>query len=149
MSLKVRLTSTKEQKKVGYRLLKKMQGLEHPRTRHEILTKRAANTHYVCLVLKHLTDYMRHSLGDISDPHVVTLIKKYLGHLERFTAEVETNCATSRPLQKGTVARLLTSHTRTFNRIVERGDQPKLNGQIGPIWEQAVVAAIVIWDNHL
>ena len=66
-----------------------------------------------------------------------------------FKNEVTRNSRWNRSIKRRYLPKLLQSHTKTFNRIIERRIALELQEEHGLLWAKAAQAAIAIWGNQL
>jgi len=151
MKTKSTLSSMRELKKISYRILRKMHDLERKKKRETILShKTSSNEIYLLLALEHLCDLLIGLLTQIDvDRYVDSSIQQYVKRLERFRVEVERNVKGRKSLKKGLTSKLLQSHTKVFNRLLEDRVLLDLNERYVYLWAKAIQAAVAVWGNNI
>lgn len=149
MRIRPTISSLQELKKMPYELLSKTHDLEKGgKRRQRALEQDLKDRFFVVSMLRHLRSTVESGLTYVGNNSAEAAVEDYLSRFGTFVDVVERNCATSSPLDKGSVANLLTAHTDLFNTLLEldAGVEIRVDADA---WHQAIWCALAIWGDDL
>ncbi len=151
MRLKESISSKRELKKMTYKLLKKMYGLERGK-KSQLCSKTCRIDPCIVACIGHIRNLLAHALQNIlqqsQSGSLSVKIRRYLASLDQLLQKVTAISSSNIRLEKGLISRLLRSHTKLFNAILS--SENNLDVQFSPSeWSGAVLTAVAIWGNNI
>lgn len=139
-----------ELKKMSYRILDHLHDLEKKKSRLQVLgckvQKSKEEIHCLSVLFQKLIKTIRNTFINLSDDYLKTLVDEHINKLIYLSKRVEANYQSSHTLRKGYLSKTLSSHTETFNKLIE--SSPNINIDLDS-WSDTLSIAVKIWGNDI